>query len=240
MRIGFFQKIVVMLRIIFVSINGSSLVIFGHFFLKNKDAYASRAVHSWAFKVLSIARVRYKILNPNSFKFEDGRPYIIMSNHLSHFDIPLIYAAFPNDVVGMVSKRELFHIPIFGWGMRFACIPIDRENKKQAIKDLANAKQAMLRGWRAWIAPEGTRSRTGKMGRFKKGGFKMALGTKATIVPVTIIGSNKVLPSKTLDISLDEEVEVHIGKPIDTSECQLKDLKQLMIDTFDTIASKMP
>jgi 1-acyl-sn-glycerol-3-phosphate acyltransferase len=69
------------------------------------------------------------------------------------------------------------------------------------------------------------------MGVFKKGGFKLALNTGAIIVPVAIIGSNKILPPETFDFSVGETIEMHICKPIDTTNYQLKDLPKLMADT---------
>jgi len=240
MRINILQKIVVLIKIAAASIKGALHVVFGSIFFKNTWAYSDsdRAIHPWARKVLDIMRVRYKVFNPYNLEFDSKRPYIIISNHLSHFDIPLIYATFPKESIRMIAKKELFYIPIFGWGMKMAgCITVDRKNARQALKDLAVAKKMMIGGIRVWIAPEGTRSRTGELGPFKKGGFKIALDTEAIIIPVTIIGSNKILPTKTFDLSFDEEVKIHIGKPIDTMQYQLKDMKKLIADTESEIAA---
>ena len=236
MRVGFFRKILVMFRLAVVNIVESSKIIIGSFFSKNKRACYDRIMHSWARNILNVVRVKYKNLNPDAFEFEKKRSYVIMSNHTSHFDIPLIFTAFPNDSVAMLAKKELFKIPIFGRAIRLAgCVSIDRKNKRQAIKDLKVAKEAMLGGIRLWVAPEGTRSPTGEMGKFKKGGFKVAMATNAVIVPVTISGSNKILPTKTLDFSLDVEVDVYVGKPIDTSQYSSKDINKLMEDTMAAI-----
>ena len=238
MRINVLQKIVVMSKIVAVSIKEPLYVIFGSIFFRNTWTYrdSDRAIHPWARKILHIMRVKYVVFNPYNFEFAFKRPYIIISNHLSHFDIPLIYATFPKESIRMIAKKELFYIPIFGWAMKMAgCITIDRKNARQALKDLAVARKMMLEGVRVWIAPEGTRSRTGELGPFKKGGFKIALDTGAIIVPVTIIGSNKILPPKTFDLSRDEKVEIHIGKPIDTAQYQLKDIKKLIADTENEI-----
>lgn len=217
--------------------------VFGSLFIKNtqnKRAYASRIVHAWAVSILRILKVKCKVFNPHAFTFNSNRPYIIMSNHLSHFDIPLLYVTFPKDIIAMISKKEMFRIPFFGWGMKISgCVSIDRENKYQAVKDLKNAEKNMLEGVRIWVAPEGTRSRTGKIGNFKRGGFKIALNVKAIIVPLTIIGSGKVLPPDTLDFSIGEKVEMHIGKPIDTANYELKDLPRLMADVASEITAKL-
>lgn len=226
--------------IVMASIKGALFVIIGSGFSKNRRLYADLVMHTWAREVLRLARVQYSIFNPSAVEFSSDRPYIIMSNHASHFDIPLIFAAFPGVSVRMIAKKELFYIPIFGWGMKIGgCIAIDRKNKRQAIKDLVVAKEEMLSGVRVWIAPEGTRSITGQLGPFKSGGFKIALDIGAIIVPVTIVGSNKILPAKTLDLSLDEQVEIYIGEPIDTANYTNKDLVKLMNKVVDELSKNL-
>lgn len=234
------QKRVKIVSLVMSLIKYSLLASVGSIFIKNKRAYANHIIHSWSRNMLQILKVRYKVFNHMIFEFDPSRPYIIMSNHASHFDIPLIYATFPHEMIGMIAKQELFRIPFFGWSMRLGgCVSIDRENRYRAIKDLEAAEKNMREGVRFWVAPEGTRSRTGKMGAFKKGGFKIALDVKAIILPVTIIGSGKILPPKTFDISVGEKVEMHVGKPIDTRNYQSKDLPKLMADTASEIAAKL-
>lgn len=228
------------IKISLITFEYSVRVVSAAFFLKGDRIHAYRIVLEWARKILQLLKVKYKVFGLQGFEFYPTRTYIVMSNHASHFDIPLIYATFPNESIGMIAKKELFRYPVFGRGMRIAgCISIDRENKHQAMKDLTAAKQSMLNGVRFWIAPEGTRSRTGKMGPFKKGGFKIAMDTKAIILPVTIVGGNKILPAKTYDFSINEEVQIHIGKPIDTVNYQFQDLPKLMIDTEKEIKANL-
>jgi 1-acyl-sn-glycerol-3-phosphate acyltransferase len=239
MRVNFWQKWLIIVRLVIVFSFNTFHEVFGALFIKDvqkKRAYASRIVHRWARQTLRVLKVNYSILNPDHFIFEANRPYIIMSNHLSHFDIPLLYVTFPHDVIAMIAKKELFRIPVWGWGMKISgCVSIDRENKYQALKDLKIAEKNMHEGVRIWVAPEGTRSRTGNMGPFKRGGFKIALNVKAIIVPLTIIGSNKILPPGALNFSTGESVDVYVGKPIDTASYELKDLPKLMMNVENAI-----
>lgn len=226
------KRIILTFFMVLVSIRDSLRVIFCSVFVKNKRAYINRIVHVWAQDKLAKIGVKYKIFNPYKFEFNSDKPYIIMSNHASHFDIPLIYCTFPDDSVAMLAKKELFKIPLFGRAMKLAgCVSIDRENKRQAVKDLRHAIKTMLSGVRLWVSPEGTRSVTGEIGNFKSGGFKIAMQAKAMIVPVTINGSNKILPTKSLNINLNQNVDIHIGKPIDTTSYKQEDLKTLISDT---------
>ena len=105
----------------------------------------------------------------------------------------------------------------------------------KAMKDLAYAKQKMESGIVVWLSPEGTRSRTGELLPFKKGGFMLAFQTGATIIPVGIRGSINALPPGTWDASFDQNAEVHVGTPIDTSEYSIKDRARLMEDVREQI-----
>jgi 1-acyl-sn-glycerol-3-phosphate acyltransferase len=241
MRVTGLQKLIIQFRIIMTTLEAASLMTLGLIFHRGDRGYINKKVDIWNQKMLQIVRAKYKIFNPYGFKFQADRSYVVMSNHMSLYDIPLIFATFPGDSVRMIAKKELFRIPIFGWGIRAGeCVSIDRKNHRQAIKDLALAKQKILSGIKMWIAPEGTRSRTGKMGVFKKGGFKIALDAKAIIVPVAIVGSDKILPPGTFDFSVDESVEMHIGKPIDTMNYTRKDLPKLMDDVASEIKEFYP
>jgi len=189
----------------------------------------------WSKKIVSYVDLHYEVFNPYHVSFEPNHTYIVMSNHASHYDIPLILLSLPGSI-RMIAKKELFKVPIWGKAMQVSeFISIDRENRRQAIKDLEFAREKMESGIIPWIAPEGTRSRTGLMNPFKKGGFFLAMKTKATIIPVAIKGSAKILPAKTLDFSVGEKVEIHICKPIDPSHYDNNEKDQLVKDVEDSI-----
>jgi 1-acyl-sn-glycerol-3-phosphate acyltransferase len=184
-----------------------------------RDFYAAKTLKS----VLT-----YDVINPENAVYQKGRSHILMSNHRSHYDIPLIMHALPGDI-RFIAKRELLRVPIWGRASWVGeCIFVDRKDHEQALKDMAVAKRKMEDGLILWIAPEGTRSRSGKLNPFKKGGFMMALQTSAIIIPIGIRGTEKVLPADTWRSKLGEHVEVHIGKPIDTSKYTIEDRDVLM------------
>ncbi len=156
--------------------------------------------------------------NPHHFTFKKGVRYIIMSNHSSLYDIPVILRAIDTSV-RMIAKKELFRVPIWGRAMNTAAfIEIDRGHSAKAIAALDLAKKKMSEGIAPWIAPEGTRSQDGRVGPFKKGGFMLGLQTDATILPVNITGTFDVLPKKTLLFTKGVDVTVTIGKPVDASQ----------------------
>ncbi len=184
----------------------------------------------WSEKLLNRIQLNYRSIHQERFRIEPERPYIIMSNHGSHYDIPLIFTGMPGSI-RMLAKKELFRVPIWGRAMAASeFISIDRQNRNKAIKDLERAREKMESGIVLWIAPEGTRSRTGKLNPFKKGGFMLALQTGATIIPVGIRGAWEILPAKTLNIHIGGSAEVHVGNPIDASKYSMATRDQLMED----------
>lgn len=209
---------------IWTSIKAIALVFMGTF---TRD-WADRHLRIWANYLLNLARIKTKVINPHHFNFVPGERYIVMSNHNSHFDIPLIFHALPGSI-RMVTKRDLFKIPIFGKGMMVAeFIPIDRENHHQAVRDMELAKLKLEDGIIVWVSPEGTRAKMGELLPFKKGGFVLAIQTKAKILPIGIRGSGRILPPKTWELTFDQQVEIHIGQPIDASLYNVNNKEVLM------------
>jgi 1-acyl-sn-glycerol-3-phosphate acyltransferase len=144
-----------------------------------------------------------------------GRAYVYMSNHQSHLDIPMLYATLPSPTIRMLGKKELFQIPLWGRGLRAAeFIEVDRSNHDAARKSIEYAKRLVRDGVSIFLAPEGTRSRDGRIGPLKKGGFHLALGTGAPIVPVAIRGTIDILPRGARSARLGQDVYVTIGAPI--------------------------
>lgn len=160
--------------------------------------------------------------------FGDGRRYIIMSTHASHYDIPVSFVSLPGSI-RMLAKKELFRIPLLGAAMRAAEFPaIDRSNRAGALRDLDKARNMMESGIVLWAAPEGTRSADGRLLPFKKGCFHLALDTEAVIVPIAIRGISHVLPARSLRINLGQPVDVRVGAPIDMSGRRKEDLEGVM------------
>ncbi len=188
----------------------------------------NESIGAWAQSLLHIIDLKYEIVNPHAIEFEEQTPYIFMSNHLSLYDIPLLLVSLPG-TVRMVAKKELFKVPLWGNAMQQSdFVSIDRENPTQALQDLDVAAQKMKQGIRLWIAPEGTRSKDGQLQAFKKGAFNLAIQTGATIIPVSIIGTDQLLPAKTLQFRLGQKVEVHLGEPIDAKQYTLRERMQLL------------
>ena len=153
------------------------------------------------------------------------RAYVYMSNHQSHLDIPMLYATLPSRTIRMLGKKELFQIPLWGRGLRAAeFIEVDRSNHERALKSIDYAARLIRDGVSIYLAPEGTRSVTGKIGKLKKGGFHLAKDTHTPIVPVAINGTIDILPRGGRVMNTGKRVEVTIGAPIPVEGREIEDL----------------
>src|SRR5688572_7760296 len=142
-----------------------------------------------------------------------GRGYVFMFNHQSHLDIPVLYATLPEQTIRFVGKTELFQIPVWGAALRRAeFIEVDRGERTQAVKALGRAAELVHDGVSIAIAPEGSRSRDGRIQPLKKGGFHLANATGASIVPVAIRGTIDILPAGARAMRSGVPVRVVVGE----------------------------
>lgn len=167
-----------------------------------------------------------------------GRAYVYMSNHQSHLDIPMLYATLPSPTIRMLGKKELFDIPLWGRGLRAAeFIEVDRSNHVAAVKSIDHAARLVEDGVSIYLAPEGTRSKDGRIGPLKKGGFHLALHTKAPIVPVAIKGTIDVLPRGGKVMRTGRTVSVTIGAPIPVEgrdlEGLMREVREFLVENVE-------
>ena len=124
-----------------------------------------------------------------------GRPVVFMANHQSNCDPPALLAVLPNVLV--LVKKEFFRVPIIGSGMTsVGFIRVDRKNREKALDAVERGVLALKAGKSFLVYPEGTRSPDGRLQKFKKGVFFMALKAGAAIIPISVSGSNKIMPKR--------------------------------------------
>jgi 1-acyl-sn-glycerol-3-phosphate acyltransferase len=186
-----------------------------------------RRLDNWSKGLLRAARVQVETAGRENLV--PGESYVVMSNHQSHFDIPVVFQAL-GIPVRMVAKRELFRIPLMGSAMRYAgFVEVDRARHTRAMRSLREARVRLERdGLSVWIAPEGTRSLDGVLGKFKRGGFSLAVEAGLRILPVVVDGSLRVHRAKDLEVHKDQTVRVQVCPPIDTAAFGRKGTGELM------------
>ena len=142
--------------------------------------------------------------------------YVFMANHLSAVDIWALYVALPQRV-RMIAKKQLASIPLFGWAMWAGnFIFVDRANAIAARRSIEEAGRRIRGGDSVLIFPEGTRSRDGRLGPFKKGGFHLAIDAGVSVVPVALQGTRAAMPRSSL-LLRPGHVHVTFGEPISTT-----------------------
>jgi 1-acyl-sn-glycerol-3-phosphate acyltransferase len=158
------------------------------------------------------------------------RPAIYISNHSSTLDIFLIIAmGLPK--VRYVAKYELLYNPLFAvMGGLTGQIFIKRQDAERAVATLNRAYEKIRRrGLSLYVAPEGTRQETGKIGPFKKGAFRMALDLRYPIVPIHFAGARQLCPGKTLRVK-PGTVTIRFYPTIDTSAWTLEKLDEYIAE----------
>jgi 1-acyl-sn-glycerol-3-phosphate acyltransferase len=193
----------------------------------------------WSRHILDSAKVKLEVRGTEHGR-DESEPLIVMSNHQSLFDIPVLFQSVPGKL-RMVAKSELFRVPVWGRAMVAAgFIRIDRADRQQAVESLKKRGAALLAsGIRVWIAPEGTRSRTGKLGPFKSGGFRMALDNGVRILPVAVDGARDVLPAKGFVVQNGKRVVVTLLPPVDPKAYGVALRRELMADVRGQIAAAL-
>jgi 1-acyl-sn-glycerol-3-phosphate acyltransferase len=195
-------------------------------------------LESWSGRLLAQAKVDLHVSGQEHAP--PGETFVIMSNHQSHYDIPVLFQALHRRV-RMVAKHQLFKIPGWGRAMRLAgFVEVDRGDREKAIQSLENAKVALREGTSIWIAPEGTRGPGDRMLPFKQGGFHLALSIGARILPISIDGTAQILTAHGRTVHDGISVHVTIGEPISTQAYGPERRDALVANVRSAILAHLP
>ena len=158
---------------------------------------------------------------------DTDRAYVIVSNHLSAYDVFSHFVALPIPI-RYLAKTELFRIPVFGSALRATgMVEVNRSAHGGGLHQINAAAAAATDAKRSiMVYAEGTRSRDGVMRPFKKGAFRIAVSLRLPILPVAVTGSREVWTPGTLRIA-PGNVHVHAFAPIETKDCTSADVDAL-------------
>ncbi|HWP56559.1 MAG TPA: lysophospholipid acyltransferase family protein [Candidatus Acidoferrales bacterium] len=191
----------------------------------------------WTGAILRISGVRLKVCGLEHL--DPSQAYIFMANHQSYIDIPALVQGLAPFQLRLIAKKELVWVPVFGWALWASKhILVDRSGGKRAVTTLRRAKEKILQGLSVVIFPEGTRGRSAGVLPFKRGGFVLAAMANAPIVPVTIVGSGRVLPRGDWRIQKGE-IEVAVDEPVIVERQELKNLAQVSNRVRSIIAARL-
>ena len=226
-----YYKIILSFRIFLAVIVTLFCIIRAYIFMKVKNDKSAffRYASSWSALLLKMFNVRVNIEGYENIVAD--QPYIFASNHSSLFDIPILFTALKCDYV-IIYKRELEKIPVFGWLLKYSpFIAIDRGDPRNAKASIDTALATLGKNGSLIIFPEGTRSEDGVLGTFKRGAFMLASRSAKPIVPVTVIGSYRIMPARTFRIQ-GGNIKVIFEDPIENkgelSKQEEKDMMELV------------
>ena len=191
-----------------------------------RGKFMSWVAKTWSKLLLKIGGMDYKVVGLSNL--DPNGNYLFVANHESGLDIPLVFATLPYHLVA-IAKIELKRIPSFGWSMiAGGHFFVDRKNKIKALKSLSIAKKSMAKNPRSIIIyPEGTRSKDGEIGLFKKGGFVLAMEMNLPVVPIALCGTFESFGKNKMTFNKNN-LELRIGKPFQTSSLTYEDRNQFV------------
>jgi 1-acyl-sn-glycerol-3-phosphate acyltransferase len=183
--------------------------------------------------ILNITNIKPEIIGLENVKRNEN--YVFVANHSSLFDIPILQAIIPNNF-RMIYKKELEKVPFFGLVLKKSpYISIIREESKNAMDSINQAIESIKNGTSVVIFPEGTRSKDGQLQEFKRGAFLLASRAGKPIIPITIIGTTKILPKGKLEFN-SGEIKIIFDKEIPVNQdISRKEEKQLVSQIYNII-----
>lgn len=203
---------------------------------KEKEAFSlmNKAVGKGTRRILKIAGARTTVKGLENLSANET--YLYVSNHQSNMDIPLLFTVIPNKP-SFIAKKEMEKIPLLNRVLKAkGCIFLDRENPRNAIKNINDGIQLLQKNESVVLFPEGTRSKGPTMNEFKAGGLRLALKSGVKVVPVTIKNSYMLMEHNNGKVR-PADVEVTFSEPIDVSN--YKDAKTLTADLYKIIEENL-
>ncbi len=191
----------------------------------------------WARLTAYAAFMRIKVSGRNNI--DPKQSYVVVVNHQSVMDIIALYGWLGIDF-RWVMKQEIRKVPFLGYACyRVGHVYIDRKNQAAAIQSLEAAKERVHSGTSVLFFPEGTRTSSSALKPFKKGAFKMALDLGLPILPITLSGTDHVMPTKSLDL-MPGKVDMVVHPAISTEGMTEENIEELMQQSFDAINCALP
>jgi len=234
MAVGAVRTFLALLFLV-VLVPPAALIAFPWTFITGKVGFLYFVGMGLAHWAARIAGAKIKLVGFD--KIDPAGTYIFMSNHVSNLDPPVLVPLIPRRT-SVLAKKEIWRIPILGKALDLAeIVPVERSNRDAAMQSIRRAGEVMRHGINMTIYPEGTRSPDGRLLPFKKGPFHLAAETGFPIVPVTILGTEEMMP-KGSNIAKSGTATLVFHTPIDPKQFSTRE--ELMEAVRQAINSALP
>jgi 1-acyl-sn-glycerol-3-phosphate acyltransferase len=178
----------------------------------------------WSRMILATAGATVKVEGLE--RIDTSKPKVYVVNHLSAFDIPVLYT-YLRFQFRILAKKELFRYPFMGWHLRRSGqIPVVLENPKASVRSLNLAVAAIRKGNSLVIFPEGGRSPDGQLHAFMGGAFYAAVKAQVDVVPIALVGTYEMLKMNSYHIK-PGPVQMIVGQPISTAGMSTRDIAKI-------------
>lgn len=195
--------------------------------VKSTSPIIDRVIRLWARALVHAAGVKVETANVD--RLDPEKRYILVCNHHSYLDIPCLLAAVTTQPIRFMAKISLFKIPIFGWALgRAGFIPVDRKNRRTAVKSFDLAATRIRKGNTIVVFPEEGRSKYREMKPFQRGAFLLAIRAQKTIVPIALDSTFDVWPVGAFWNIKPGTVTVRVGTPIETENLTVREKDRLL------------
>jgi len=216
----FFFRIQVFFRVLVYMVAAVFSLYFRRIFRPGTvNAWIECKVQDFSRFCMRVLRVNLTVENQAVLaKVDWSRPVVVVGNHQSYSDIPVVFVALGRSI-GFLAKKQLGYIPCLRfWMLRLHCLLVDRESPR-AAREIYRKIDEERSVPRVFIFPEGTRSKDGEVHQFKSGAFRFACDLKATLVPIAIRGSRGCWESRR-DLSV-AQVRATVLEPVDIAAMNL-------------------
>ena len=171
-------------------------------------------------------------------RLDSNEARIYVANHLSLVDILVLFRLFTH--FKWVSKVENFRVPFIGWNMYLnGYVPLTRGHKRSVVKMMDHCDQLLSNGNSIMMFPEGTRSTTGRMRRFKLGAFELALRNQVPIQPIAIRGTGNALPKRGFVLQGRHRISIDVLEPIRPEQYRQDDAEALALRVRQALIAEL-
>ncbi|WP_138429795.1 lysophospholipid acyltransferase family protein [Fodinibius saliphilus] len=218
------KSLLIWLGVVLLILLWLPLLAITRFFDRDKAHYRTGKLFRKLGHAISKINPNWQISITGNVDIDDREPYIMVCNHLSQADIPLI-SNLPWEMK-WVAKKELFDTPVIGWMMKLAGdISVDRRAADRKEKTFEQARFYLEKGCSVIFFPEGTRSRNGKLNAFTRGAFELAIREQKPILPMVIDGTQNTLPKRSWKFGMAKQIKLKILEPVSADNYDIQDTR---------------